>query len=190
MWSSSLTAKLSRSRVPLAVDVAVDLQQDAALVERRARCRRSAPRRRRASPLGRMWRNLPRSRPAATYEDDVELLARRVERALDAGVERGRDDQLLRQPAVAQQRRQPGEPRVQRGRLEVAVERKVQLVVQGADAVAGRDGLRDVGEAARRVVELEALGQQGASSSPATPPTPGPSTGTSRPAENARITSS
>ena len=45
-------------------------------------------------------------------------------------------------------------------RLEVAIEREVQLVVQRADPVAGGDRLRDVREPAPVGVELEALGEQ------------------------------
>ena len=51
-------------------------------------------------------------------------------------------------PSRAQQRRQRGEPGVQRRRLDVAVEQRVQLVVSGPMPFRRRDALRDVGEAA------------------------------------------
>ena len=81
---------------------------------------------------------------------------------------------------------------MERGQLEVVVEREVQFVVERPDAVAGRDGLGDVCESATRrrrdsnrsassVRQLVARRRR---------PRRDREPGTSRPAENARSTSS
>src|SRR3954467_9160762 len=61
-------------------------------------------------PSGPMWQNLPRRRPAVAgraagpagreIRDDVELLTRFDERALERQVVARRDDQLMRNPAL------------------------------------------------------------------------------------------
>ena len=142
-----------------AVDVAVDLEQDAPLVQSQT----GVGVRLVDDGGGSVGSDVEELAPIAAGGDvdhDVEILAGGVERALDAGIEGGRDDQLLRQPITAKQRRQAGQPRVERGRLEITVEREVQFVVQRPDAVPGRHGLRDVCQAARAVAELESLREQ------------------------------
>jgi hypothetical protein len=49
---------------------------------------------------------------------------------------------------------------MKRRRLEVAVERKVELIMKRTDAVAGCDGLRHVREAALTAVEIEPFREQ------------------------------
>ena len=146
MWSSSLTAKLSRSRVAPRSTWPWILRRTVRS-RARARCTRSA-RRPRSPAVRREVEELATVAAGGDVNDDVELLAGGLERALDAGVEAGRDDQLLRQRPLAQQRRQLRKPGVERRRLDVPVEREVQLVVERPDAVSRRDRLRDVGEPA------------------------------------------
>ena len=123
-------------------------------------------------------------------DDDIELFIGGLERALDAGVEARRDDQLLRQPPLAQQRRQRREPGVEQRRLDVPVEREVQLVVERPDPVPGRDRLRDVGEPAAAGVSSKRSASRRRKVVAGDAAAPGPRTGTSRPAASARITSS
>ena len=132
MWSSSLTTKLSQLARRRAIDLAVDLEDHGALVERHARVGVRQLDRRRASPSAVRVEELAPVAAERDVGDDVELLAGVGERALERAVVVRRDDQLVRHARGAQQRRQLGEQAVHRLRLEVAVEERVQLVVAAA----------------------------------------------------------
>ena len=86
--------------------------------------------------------------PRRDVGDDVKLLSGVAERALERLVEEGRDDQLMGQPACAQDRGQRREQRVRGAGRELAVEERVQLVVQRARALRDGDALRDACETA------------------------------------------
>ena len=91
MWSSSLTAKLSCSRVAAAVEVPVDLQEHRPFLQREPRVGVRLVDDDR-SPIGSDVQELASIAPAGDVDDDVERFARRFEGALDAGVEARRDD--------------------------------------------------------------------------------------------------
>ncbi len=161
MWSSSLTAKLSRSRVPPRSTCAVDLEQDGALVRARAPCRRSARRRRRGSPVGRDVEELARDRGRPRRRRRRRAPRRPSANARSTPVSKPVDTiSCCGSPVRRSSGGSDGEPGVQRRRVDVAVEREVQLVVERPDPVPRRDRLRDVREARDRRVELEALGEQ------------------------------
>ena len=98
MWSSSETAKLSRSRAASRSTCPWIFRSTLALGELRGRCRRSAPPPRRLA-AGVDVEELAAVATGGEVRDDVKLLVRRLERALDRRVEAGRDDEQLRQPA-------------------------------------------------------------------------------------------
>ena len=163
------------------VDVAVNLQEHGPLLEREP---------------GVGVRLVDHERPAVRREveelatvparrdvnDDIELFIGGLEGALDAGVEARRDDELLWQLPLAQQRRQRCKPGVEQRRLDVPVQREVQLVVERPDPISGRDRLRDVGEPPVLRLSSKRSASRLARSSPATLAAPGPRTGTRRPA--------
>ena len=73
--------------------------------------------------------------PERDVGDDVELLARLRERTLEREVEVRGHDQLAWRAALAQEPGELGERAVRRARLVVAVEQRVELVVERADAL-------------------------------------------------------
>ena len=143
------------------VDMAVDLEQHAALLEREAGVGVRLLDDRRDSPLGLDVQELAAVPPGGEIRRRRRALRPPSANARSTPVsKRRRHDQLLRQPPLAQQRRQAREPAVEERRLEVPGEREVELVVQRTDAVARGDGLRHVCEAAAVDVELEAVGEE------------------------------
>ena len=107
-------------------------------------------------------------RAGRDVRDDVELLARRVERPLEREVVAGRDHELVRRAPGAQHRRQAGEEAVHRLGLRRLLEATVQLVVERPRAVHRGDVLRDARQVRRpvdRVAERrrELRGEVGAS---------------------------
>ena len=147
MWSSSLTAKLSSSRVAAVVDVpwilSSTLRSSSARPVYAFGCSTTT-----VSPLGQDVQELAAVAAGGDVDDDVELLARRRERR---STPVSNDVDTISCCGSARRRSSGGRPasqRVQERRLEVARERQVELVVQRADPVARRDRLRDVREAA------------------------------------------
>ena len=103
--------------------------------------------------------------------DDVQFLVGVGEGALDAGVERGRDDQLVRQVTLAQHSGEAGEQPVNRAGLVARAEDGVELLVQRPESLHRRDVLRDPAERAGQVGGnaegvREALRQLGAPDEP------------------------
>ena len=128
------------------VDCAVELEQNRSPLEGeldRVRVRH----------VDRSWR-LPRRavpeatavRPGGDVGDDVELLPRLLERALEREVVVRAHDQLVRGPALAHQRGNARQKAVERRRLDCRFEQPVQLVVERARPLHRRDVLRDSGE--------------------------------------------
>ena len=120
---------------------------------------------------GARCQNFPRNGPDRDVRHDVDLLPRLLERALEREVVPRRDDQLVRRAALAEQRRQRREEPMHRLWLEGLLEAPVQLVVQRARAVHGRDVLRDTGEVERTVAGVaerggEVCGEVGAAVQP------------------------
>ena len=105
---------------------------------------------------------LPPVRAERQIGDDVELFARLGKRPLEQLVDVGRDDQLARRLALAEHSGKLGQQPVHGAGLAVAVEQRVQLVVERTDALQQRDVLGDVGEVVRMLGRtVEALRQVG-----------------------------
>src|SRR5918996_3870978 len=94
--------------------------------------------------------------PRRDVRDDVELLARVLERTLEREVVVRADDELVRNAALAKNRRQLCEEPMEWARLRRGLEERVQLVVQRSRALHRRDVLgdaREVGETLARHLE-------------------------------------
>ncbi len=103
------------------------------------------------SPGGRCQKR-PRCVPGGDVRDDVELLARLLERLLEGEVVVGRDDELMRRPAFSEERWESREETMQRAGLDSSLESGVELVVQRPRALHRRDVLRDAREVDRAIV--------------------------------------
>ncbi len=153
MWSSSVATKLSHSRSGMRVDGAAELEEDGALVERELGVRvrhLHGPRRLARRPMP----EPPLVRPARDVGDDVELLLRLLERALEPQVVVRRHDQLVWDAALAQERRQRREQPVDRLGLDRRLEPIVQLVPEATCAAHRRDVLADAGQVERPVARV------------------------------------
>ena len=150
------------------VDGAAELEQDGALVERELRvCVRHLHRPRRLAR--RPVPEPPLVRPARHVRDDVELLARLLERALEPEVVVRRHDQLVGDAALAQERRQRRKEPVDGLGLDRRLEPIVQLVPEAARhrASSRRTGRRGRGRAGGR-----AGSRTPSRAAPRAPPTP------------------
>ena len=87
--------------------------------------------------------------PEREVRDDVALLTRVLERLLEQLVEVRRDDQLRGDSGGPQHARQLRQRPMHQARGAVAVEKRVEGVVQRADPSRHGDVLGDVGEIAR-----------------------------------------
>ena len=137
----------------LGIDGAAELEEDGALVERkigvgvrhldgpRSLARRPVP-------------EPPLIRPARHVRDDIELLLRLLERALEPQVVVRRHDQLMRNAALAQQRRQRREQPVNGLGLDRRLEPVVQLVPEATGATHRRHVLADTGQVERAVARV------------------------------------
>ena len=164
------------------VDRAVELEQHGALVERELGRVRVRHLHGRGAPAGRPVPELAPVRPAGDVGDDVELLPRLLERALEREVVARRDDQLMRRATLAQERRQGARKRWTGSGSIAASNRSWSSSQSGPrpassrrtarpapGRAAGRSGSRTRGRAARR----------------ASPAPSSPSTGTTRPVRSA-----
>ena len=97
-------------------------------------------------------------RPGRHVGDDVELLAGLQKGGLERHVVARRDDQLVRQPAFPQERRQRGEKAVDLGRARrLRLEEGVELVVQRSRAAHDGDVLGDPRQARAVLGVVETL---------------------------------
>ena len=135
------------------IDGAAELEEDGALVERELGVRvrhLHGPRRLARRPMP----EPPLVRPARHVGDDVELLLRLLERALEPEVVVRRHDQLVRDAALAQERRQRREQPVHGLGLDRRLEPIVQLVPEATCAAHRRDVLADAGQVERPVARV------------------------------------
>ena len=141
-----MITKLSHSRAGKRIDGAVELEEDGPAVEGELggvgvrNVDRSGHLARRAVP------EVPTMLPGGDVRDDVDLLARLLERPLEREVVVRAHDKLMRCASLPKLSRELGEEAMQRARLDRRLEARVQLVVERPGALHRRDVLRDPGQ--------------------------------------------
>ena len=91
-------------------------------------------------------------RPGSHVRDDVDLLSRVLERALEPEVVVRRHNQLVRRSLFAQQHREAGKEAMERPGLHGGLESSMKLVVERAGTLHHRHVLGDAREIDRPVV--------------------------------------